>query len=123
MLIELLRGEGTPFDVGYRAGQELTREHGSTVDAVEIIEAVARRLGFEPHREAGRPGTDRLDIVLGRCPFAASALMAPDIVCELHRGLADGIADTAPGDVTVVGLVVRPPRRAGCRIQLQRTAG
>lgn len=123
LLISLLRDEGTPFDVGYRAGQQMAREHGAKVDAVEIIEAVARRLGFEPHREVRRPGSsDSVDIVLGRCPFAASAVIAPDIICELHRGLADGIADTATGDVAVVGLVVRPPLRAGCRIQLQRAA-
>jgi predicted ArsR family transcriptional regulator len=122
MLIGLLRGEGTPFDVGYRAGQELAREHGAKVDALEIIEAVARRLGFEPRREAHRLGSSSVDIVLERCPFAASAVIAPDIICELHRGLAEGIADTAAGDIAVVGLVVRPAMRAGCRIQLRLAA-
>ena len=93
----------------------MAREHGAKVDAVEIIEAVARRLGFEPRRELRRAG---VDIVLDRCPFATSATTAPDIVCELHRGLAEGIAETAAGDTTVIGLVVRPPKRAGCRLQL-----
>ena len=118
MLIGLLRGEGTPFEVGYAAGQQLAREHGVHADAPEIIEAVARRLGFEPRREASRAG---VDIVLDRCPFATSATLAPDIVCELHRGLAEGIAAAAAGDTTVTGLVIRPPKRAGCRLQLQRT--
>jgi predicted ArsR family transcriptional regulator len=119
MLVGLLRGEGTPYEVGYRAGQELAREHGVKVDADEIIEAAARRFGFEPHRE---PGTHGVDIVLDRCPFASGAVMAPEIICELHRGLAEGIAATAAGDVIVTGLKVRPPRRAGCRIQLQLSA-
>jgi predicted ArsR family transcriptional regulator len=119
MLVELLRGEGTPAEVGRRAGRELAREQGARVDAVEVIESVARRLGFEPHREAGAHG---LDVVLDRCPFASSARMAPDIICELHRGLAEGIAATAAGDVTVTGLTVKPPRRAGCRIHLQLPA-
>ena len=96
MLVGLLRGEGTPSEVGYRAGQELAREYGIKVDAAEIIEAVARRLGFEPHREPAPAG---VDIVLDRCPFASGAVIAPDIICELHRGLAEGIAATAAGDV------------------------
>ena len=119
MLVALLRGEGTPSEVGYRAGQELAREYGIKVDAAEIIEAVARRLGFEPHREPAPAG---VDIVLDRCPFASGAVIAPDIICELHRGLAEGIAATAAGDVVVTSLTLRPPRRAGCRIQLQLAA-
>lgn len=117
MLIGLLRGEGTPFEVGYASGKQLAREHGVRVDAVEIIEAVARRLGFEPRREASQAG---VDIVLDRCPFATSAVVAPDIVCELHRGLAEGIAASAAGDTTVIGLAIKPPLRAGCRLQLRR---
>jgi predicted ArsR family transcriptional regulator len=119
MLVGLLRGEGTPSEVGYRAGQELAREHGVKVDALETVESVARRLGFEPHRE---PGPHGIDVVLDRCPFASTARIAPDIICELHRGLAEGIAATAAGAVTVTGLTVRPPRRAGCRIHLQLPA-
>ena len=115
MLIELLRGEGTPFDVGAAAGERLAREHGVHVDAVDVIEAVARRLGFEPRRVT-RP--ERVEVVLDRCPFADSAVTAPEIICELHRGLAHGIASVAAGDVTVTGLVVKPPRRAGCRLEL-----
>jgi predicted ArsR family transcriptional regulator len=116
MLVALLRGEGSPYDVGRRAGRELAEEHPLDVDALEIIEAVARRLGFEPRRERRRDG---VDVILERCPFAASATTAPDIICELHRGLAVGIAEAAAGDVTVTGLVIRTPQRAGCRVQLK----
>jgi len=115
MLIELLRGGGTPFEVGVAAGEQLVREYGPRLDAVDVIEAVARRLGFEPRRTVRR---NRVDVVLDRCPFADSAATAPDIVCELHRGLAHGIASVAAGDVRVTGLVVKPPHRAGCRLEL-----
>ena len=115
MLIELLRGAGTPFEVGAAAGERLAREHGAHVDAIDVMEAVARRLGFEPRRVSRR---QRVDVVLDRCPFADSAATAPEIICELHRGLAAGIASAAAGDVTVTGLVVKPPHRAGCRLEL-----
>jgi|HigsolmetaAR202D_1030399.scaffolds.fasta_scaffold24735_2 predicted ArsR family transcriptional regulator len=115
MLIELLRGAGTPYEVGLEAGARLAREYGTDVDAVEVVEAVARRFGFEPRRVPRRNG---VDVVLDRCPFADSAVRAPEIVCELHRGLAQGIASVATGEVNVTGLVVKPPHRAGCRLQL-----
>jgi predicted ArsR family transcriptional regulator len=115
MLIELLRGAGTPFEVGAVTGERLAREHGIHVDAIDIVETVARRLGFEPRRVARR---GRVDVILDRCPFADSAVTAPEIICELHRGLAHGIASAAAGDATVTGLVVKPPHRAGCRLEL-----
>jgi predicted ArsR family transcriptional regulator len=115
MLIELLRGTGSPFEVGAAAGERLAREYDVQVDAIDVVEAVARRLGFEPRRLARR---DRVEVILDRCPFADSAVTAPEIICELHRGLAHGIASVAAGDVTVTALVVKPPHRAGCRLEL-----
>lgn len=114
MLLALLRGEGSPREVGRRAGEQFAIEHGGDADAVEILTAVARRLGFEPRVKPTREG---VDVVLDRCPFAAPASDSPDIVCELHLGIAEGIAAVA-GNATVEGLVVRPPTRAGCRIEV-----
>ncbi|MFV0306214.1 MAG: helix-turn-helix transcriptional regulator [Desertimonas sp.] len=116
MLLELLRGAGTPFEVGASAGERLAREYGATDHAVDVVEAIGRRLGFEPRRAERRGG---VDVVLDRCPFAEPAAAAPEIVCELHRGLAHGIASVAAGEVTVTGLVVKAPQRAGCRIEMQ----
>jgi predicted ArsR family transcriptional regulator len=118
MLVDIIRGAGTPYEVGLAAGARLAREYGVELDAVEIVEAIARRLGFEPRRAARRDG---VDVVLDRCPFAESAVRAPEIICELHRGLAEGIASAA-GGATVTGLVVKPPRKAGCRLQLSTPA-
>jgi predicted ArsR family transcriptional regulator len=116
MLLDLVRG-GSPLSVGREAGRRLAEEYGagSEADAVEILEAVARRLGFEPHAQVTGAG---VDVVLNRCPFLASAAEAPDIICQLHRGIAEGIAERATGDAVIEGLVVRPPDRAGCRIRV-----
>lgn len=115
MLLELLRGEGTPRDVGRRAGRRLAAEHGPDADAVEVLEAVARRLGFEPRLHDTQAGAD---VILDRCPFLGPAGAAPDIVCDLHLGIAEGIAEAAADEATITDLVVRPPKRAGCRIKV-----
>jgi predicted ArsR family transcriptional regulator len=115
MLLELLRHGGTPRDVGRRTGRRLAAEHGTDGDAVEALEGVARRLGFEPRLQPTRTG---VDVVLERCPFLGPASAAPDIVCDLHHGIAEGIAQEAAGDATIAHFVVRPPQRAGCRIKV-----
>jgi predicted ArsR family transcriptional regulator len=115
MLLEVLRSGSSPREVGRRAGRRLAAVHRPDADAIEVLDAVARRLGFEPRVETKRTG---VDIVLERCPFLQPAATAPEIVCDLHRGIAEGVA-AAAGDGTVVDdLVVRPPRRAGCRIKV-----
>jgi len=115
MLLELLAGEGSPREVGRHAGHRLAEEHGTSAGAVEILDAVARRLGFEPHLEDDDGDTD---VVLDRCPFAEAATTYPGIVCDLHLGIAEGIAERSGDDVVVTDLVVRPPQRAGCRIKV-----
>lgn len=46
----------------------------------------------------------------------------PDTVCQVHLGLAEGMADGL-GGIEVLRLVVKNPRRAGCRLVLAFAAG
>ncbi len=116
MLLDLLTGEETPREVGRLAGLRLAEEHGTSAGAVEVLDAVARRLGFEPHLEDDGGDTD---VVLDRCPFADAAEASPGIVCDLHLGIAEGIAERSSDHAVVTDLVVRPPKRAGCRIKVE----
>ena len=62
------------------------------------------KLGFDPVAEDPDPGhagddggdgQERTAVAFGRCPFRELAVLYPDLVCELHRGLSDGIASAA----------------------------
>jgi len=120
MLVETLRSGRSPREVGAEAGRRLAATLPDTADPVDRLEINAARHGFEPRRVERR---DSVDVVLDRCPFQVTAAAAPEIICELHRGLAEGIAEASGGTVEVVDLVVRDPRRAGCRFKLRRTDG
>ena len=120
MLLELLDGKGTPLEVGRSMGRRLAAEYGDELDGAEVLGAVARRLGFEPETEPTQRG---LDLVLGKCPFVDQATAAPQIVCSLHHGIAEGIAQQASGGVNVDDLIARSPLRAGCRIEVSEPAG
>ncbi len=115
MLVEALRSGRSPRDVGFEAGRQLVGTVPGVADPVECLEVLAAQRGFEPRRVERRGS---VDLVLEHCPFQASATAAPDIVCQLHLGLAEGIAEAAGGTVEVAALVARDPRRAGCRLKL-----
>jgi predicted ArsR family transcriptional regulator len=120
MLVEALRSGRSPREVGAEAGRQMAATLPGTVDPVDSLEIIAARRGFEPRRVERR---DSVDLVLDHCPFQVTATTAPDIVCQLHLGLAEGIAEATGGTVEVTKLVARDPRRAGCRLKLKRRPG
>ena len=113
LLIDLLQTGDDPRSVGRAAGRRLAKSARGASDCVRLLETLTRRLGFEPRTVERRGG---VDLVLDRCPFVTTATAAPEIVCELHRGLAEGLVETGKGGAKVTDLVVRPAKRAGCRI-------
>ena len=118
MLVQVLASGRSPREVGVEAGRRMAAELPETADPVDWIEINAVRQGFDPRRvERGCS----VNLVLGRCPYEAPATAAPDVICELHLGLAEGIAQASGGRLEVKGLTARDPRRAGCRLMLTRT--
>jgi predicted ArsR family transcriptional regulator len=113
LLAEVIRTGETPVEIGRRTGAREAAGHPSADGpAAALLQAMARS-GFEPTVQ--QRGT-KLDIVLQSCPFASTALADPDIVCELHRGIALGVAEQV-GGVVVDDLVRKDPRRAQCRLR------
>lgn len=53
---------------------------------------------------------------MNTCPFATAALADPATVCDLHFGLAHGVAETF-GGIVIDELVAREPRRGSCRLR------
>lgn len=113
MLLSLLRGEGSPVEVGRRVGKTFAVEHGIHNDALTILTGVARRMGFEPQVDVTDVGGD---VVLERCPFLGPAGTSPEIVCAIHRGIAEGIAEASADAAIITDLEVHSPVEAHCRI-------
>lgn len=113
LLTEIIRSGDSPVEVGRRA-ELLARDRvDEAADPVEGLVAAMARHGFEP--TATRHG-EHVDIVLGSCPFEATALVDPDTVCGLHLGLALGAAESLD-HVVVDELIPRDPRRGACRLR------
>jgi predicted ArsR family transcriptional regulator len=112
-LSEMVRTGDSPVDVGRRVGRR--RRLGPNVDGdpVAVIVDQMARHGFDP--AVTRTG-DKVELKLQTCPFASTALADPDTICELHLGIAEGVAERVEG-LVVDELIPRDPRRANCRLR------
>ena len=117
LLSEIIRTGETPVEVGRRAGRRSVDQvdDGATPDVA--LEHLMARHGFEP--ELRRHG-DAIDVALHRCPFATTAVAEPDVVCDLHLGLAMGAAERL-GGIVVDELDRNDPRRAPCHLRVHLT--
>jgi predicted ArsR family transcriptional regulator len=123
LLAEALRRGVAAREMGRLAGVEQARavaeaHEGGQVDPLEVITEESAAMGFEP--EVVDSGEGRHDVVLHHCPFRDVAAEDPETICSLHLGIADGIAAEV-GGVTVEGITIRDPYRAGCRLHLRDT--
>lgn len=112
-LSEMVRTGDSPEEVGRRVGRRQRLGAEPAGDPVEVIVDQMARHGFDPTVQ--RTG-DKVELTLQTCPFASTALADPDTVCEVHLGIADGIAEWVDG-LVIDELVPRDPRRANCRLR------
>jgi predicted ArsR family transcriptional regulator len=78
-------GEARAYDAGLRWGRDMqAAEPGSSI--VDLLD----RQGFGATACRG-------SIEMRRCPFAALAEDAPQVICTLHRGIIDGALAAAGG--------------------------
>lgn len=136
MLLELGRSGCTPNDVGRAVGRKRgmalapkpsavaavmptsAMPTSPEVPPVRLLVDEMRRRGFEPDTSSRSTG---VDVVLGSCPFSTAAVVDPAVVCEIHRGLAEGFLEGVGGGYRLMKLVIRNPTRGGCRLQLGPT--
>lgn len=118
LLAEAVERQASPHEVGKEAGRRMAVEVRDGADVLETLEREMERRGFRPARTVKG---SRVDFVLGRCPFEDVAAKNATTVCQLHLGLAEGLAEGL-GGMEVLRLVAKNPHRAGCRVVLHRDA-
>jgi predicted ArsR family transcriptional regulator len=116
LLTEVVRTGETPVEVGRRAGLRTAAGSGTADPVDEFVDETARQ-GFDPW--VRRHG-DQVTVTLRTCPFEAAVLTDRDAICDLHLGLARGVAE-AVGSLEVDELVAKDPRRARCRLSCHVT--
>ena len=108
-LAEMVRTGDTPVEVGRRAGRR--QRLGANGPATMIrCRAWSTRWPDTASIPPCASAATSVDITLRTCPFESTALADPDTVCELHLGMAYGIAESLDG-LEVDELVPKDPRR------------
>ena len=118
LLLDVLRTNQSARDVGRSAGRSTEISHRPGRRAIDAMADEVAREGFAP-RVTQHAGHTEMELT--NCPFLDAAEVDPGTVCELHRGLAEGLAEAISG-VSVTGLVPHSPQRAGCQLQVVETA-
>ncbi|HLI15153.1 MAG TPA: helix-turn-helix domain-containing protein [Acidimicrobiales bacterium] len=116
LLSEAVRRREGARAAGRREGLRRARALGPSEDPARLFEEEMVSRGFRPLR---RDRGQLVEFVLGRCPFAAVAEGDPETVCQLHLGLAEGLAEGL-GRLRMERLTTRDARRAGCRVVVRR---
>ncbi len=114
LLLELAATDATPREVGRAAGRAV-RLDPAGLDPLEVLRRVMTAQGFAPRVD--RNG-DRAEVTLLRCPFATAAEANPSVVCDLHRGMTEGLVGQLD-DVDAPRLVARHPRSGACAVHLK----
>jgi len=84
-------------DTGHAWGVE-AGARTRTRSCLRALETELTRLGFEPSTEPGdgtSEGGARIEFL--HCPFRELAEAYPELVCNLHRGLCEGVVDRVGG--------------------------
>jgi predicted ArsR family transcriptional regulator len=92
------------------------RAIGATSSGVVNVVEAARSWGFAPEVRAGN---DRAEIAieLHQCPYQLLVEHGATVVCALHRGIAEGVADQT-GDVDVLDLESHTDGATPCLLTL-----
>lgn len=116
LLSAAVRRKQEPRQAGRQDGHRRAAEISGAGDPADLMELEISRRGFRPER-TGRGS--RVEFTLRRCPFAEVASADPDTICQLHLGLAEGLAEGL-GQLAVEHLDPREAHHAGCRLTIRR---
>ena len=104
LLARLVAGVAARADVPTEDIVAVGREHGAVLAAggrrgpfhtcVAAVETRMAELGFDP---AVAEDGGVVTMAFTRCPFRELAEAFPEVVCHLHRGLLEGVADATAG--------------------------
>jgi len=98
MLAMLAERVGAEGDDATAAGRSWGLEAGKRTASKSCVKALfgeMDRLGFDPERES-QPGGGA-DIAFLHCPFRELAEAYPELVCNLHRGICEGVVSAVGG--------------------------
>jgi predicted ArsR family transcriptional regulator len=114
LLLDLRGNDRSPRVAGAAEGRRAVSGEPSD-DSLGRLQAEMARRGFEPElRRSGRA----VELVVGRCGIESAAAADPDVVCEIHRGMIEGMLQGTGGKLELRAAFRNDPSRGGCRFRI-----
>ena len=91
-----------------RAAAERSLERTPEQSCLTLVAQELDQLGFEPAADdtATLDGSTRIEFL--HCPFRELAEAYPELVCNLHRGIVEGVAESQRGTVEAFSTLYEP---------------
>jgi predicted ArsR family transcriptional regulator len=100
MLLRMAARAGLSGDDAVEAGREQGRAdahaYAAAPSCLEAVIAQLSVLGFDPAVDGSEDGETAV-VAFAHCPFRELAEANPDLVCNLHRGLLEGLVQEVGG--------------------------
>ena len=111
LLAALAETTGADATAARAAGRNWGRRTAERTKGRSCLTALAQeldRLGFEPAADpdAASDGPTRIEFL--HCPFRELAEAYPELVCNLHRGICEGVAEAGRGTVEQFSTLYEP---------------
>jgi predicted ArsR family transcriptional regulator len=108
---------GLVTEVGRAQGRSAgaRRAAAGTQSCLEALVHELDDLGFDP---AVAEDGDVTTVGFARCPFRELAEVFPSVVCNLHRGIVEGIVDGVPNAEVAVAAFATLEDRDPCHVDL-----
>ena len=120
LLLEMAAEGLSPREVGRRAGRRAAANpDGQKAHTLERLMAEMRRTGVEPKPRRGPAG---LELVFDPLPPEPGSTRQREIVCEIHRGLAEGFLEALGSELVVSGLEMDNSGGNSCTLLLKPAA-
>lgn len=96
-------------------GREIGHEIAPDGEGPDAMHDALSALGFAPRAE---PLAEGVRYVLGNCPYRDAVAQNREAVCNLHRGITQGLLDRLDPKARLAGFVAKDPYEAGCLIDV-----
>jgi predicted ArsR family transcriptional regulator len=96
-------------------GRDIGREIAPEGAGADAMRDALAALGFAPRAE---PLAGGVRYVLGNCPYRDAVAQNQAVICNLHRGITEGLLDRLDPAARLSAFVAENPYEAGCLIEI-----
>ncbi len=118
LLAETLKRKKSTYEIGKEEGKHFAREIHKSSKPQNIIDTLVRDMELRGFRPLKIQNDSKTILKLNRCPFEDVAKIDPDSICDLHRGLIEGMLEGLDSQAKIA-LIPKFPEFSGCKVELE----